>query len=242
LQNQLKFERILQSVTKFTSMKSLLFATLGGLATLFSCAQKSAVRQEAQVSINTNMDNTNNNSAGKKDTATFANGCFWCTEAIFEELKGVISTTSGYSGGQTKNPSYKEVCTGETGHAESLQIVYDPSIISFDELLEVFWETHDPTTLNRQGADEGTQYRSAIFYRNKEQKEKAEKYKAALDKSGAFDRPIVTEITPFTVFYPAENYHQQYFDNNENSNPYCTIVIRPKVDKFRKVFKDKLKQ
>ena len=123
-----------------------------------------------------------------------------------------------------------------------MQIVYDPSIISFDELLEVFWETHDPTTLNRQGADVGTQYRSGIFYHNKEQKEKAEKYKTELDKSGAFPRPIVTEITPFTKFYTAENYHQQYFENNENNNPYCKVVIRPKLDKFRKVFKDKLKQ
>mgnify|MGYP002398540403 FL=1 len=179
---------------------------------------------------------------GATDTATFANGCFWCTEAIFEELKGVISATSGYTGGQTENPTYKEVCTGETGHAECLQIVYDPSVISFDELLEVFWETHDPTTLNRQGADVGTQYRSGIFYHNQEQKEKAEKYKAELDKSGAFPRPIVTEITAFSKFYPAEDYHQQYFEKNENNNPYCRVVIRPKLDKFRKVFKDKLKQ
>jgi peptide-methionine (S)-S-oxide reductase len=177
----------------------------------------------------------------KSETATFANGCFWCTEAIFEELDGVISAVSGYSGGNTENPTYKQVCTGETGHAECLQIVYDPEKISFDELLEVFWETHDPTTLNQQGADIGTQYRSAIFYHTEEQKKKAEKYKAELDKSGAFDNPIVTEIVPFTVFYPAENYHQQYFESNENSNPYCRIVIRPKLDKFRKVFKDKLK-
>ncbi len=175
------------------------------------------------------------------DTATFANGCFWCTEAIFEELDGVISATSGYSGGQTKNPTYKEVCTGETGHAECLQIVYDPAKISFDELLAVFWESHDPTTLNRQGADVGTQYRSAIFYHTAVQKEKAEKYKVQLDKSGAFEKSIVTEVTPYTVFYPAEDYHQQYFELNENTNPYCRMVIRPKLDKFRKVFKDKLK-
>ncbi len=176
------------------------------------------------------------------ETATFANGCFWCTEAIFTDLNGVISVTSGYSGGTTENPTYKQVCSGQTGHAECLQIVYDPSKISFDELLEVFWKTHDPTTLNRQGGDVGTQYRSAIFYHNDEQKQKAEKYKAELDKSGAFDKPIVTEITPFTKFYPAENYHQQYFENNENNNPYCSVVIRPKVEKFRKVFKDKLKK
>ncbi len=174
-------------------------------------------------------------------TATFANGCFWCTEAIFEELKGVKSATSGYAGGTSENPTYKEVCSGTTGHAECLQIIYDPAVISFDELLEVFWETHDPTTLNRQGADAGTQYRSAVFYHSEEQKQKAEKYKAELDKSGAFNKPIVTEITPAGKFYPAENYHQQYYENNENLNPYCKIVIRPKLDKFRKVFKDMLK-
>lgn len=176
------------------------------------------------------------------DTATFANGCFWCTEAIFEQLDGVFSATSGYTDGHVKNPTYKQVCTGETGHAECLQIVYDPIKISFDELLEVFWETHDPTTLNRQGNDVGTQYRSGIYYHNEEQKQKAEKYKVELDKSGAFNKPIVTEVKPFSIFYPAENYHQEYFENNEGSNPYCTIVIRPKVDKFRKVFKDKLKK
>ena len=179
--------------------------------------------------------------AGSTDTATFANGCFWCTEAIFEQLEGVISATSGYTGGTVVSPTYKQVCTGETGHAECLQIVYDPSKISFDELLEVFWETHDPTTLNRQGNDVGTQYRSGIFYHNEEQKQKAVMYKEKLDKSGAFDHPIVTEVTPFTVFYPAEDYHQQFFDNNENENGYCRIVIRPKVEKFKKVFKDKLK-
>ena len=177
----------------------------------------------------------------RTETATFANGCFWCTEAIFEELKGVKNATSGYAGGTSENPTYKEVCSGTTGHAECLQIIYDPAVISFDELLEVFWETHDPTTLNRQGADAGTQYRSAVFYHSEEQKQKAEKYKAELDKSGAFNKPIVTEITPAGKFYPAENYHQQYYENNENLNPYCKIVIRPKLDKFRKVFKDMLK-
>ncbi len=141
-----------------------------------------------------------------------------------------------------ENPTYKQVTTGETGHAECLQIVYDPAKISFDELLEVFWETHDPTTLNRQGGDVGTQYRSGVFYHNEEQKQKAAKYKEELNKSGAFDNPIVTEITAFKKFYPAEDYHQQYFENNENTNPYCKVVIRPKIDKFRKVFKDKLRQ
>jgi len=221
-------------------MKAALSYLLLAMTTLTSCAQNS--------SSGTHLTNTNNNTTMDStitpkgtEVATFANGCFWCTEAIFEELDGVISAVSGYSGGQKANPTYKEVCTGETGHAECLQITYDPSKISFDELLEVFWETHDPTTLNKQGADEGTQYRSAVFYHNAEQKAKAEKYKTELDKSGAFDKPIVTEITPFTKFYPAEDYHQQYFENNEGNNPYCRIVIRPKVDKFRKVFKDKLK-
>lgn len=175
------------------------------------------------------------------DTATFANGCFWCTEAIFEELKGVFSATSGYTGGNTKNPTYKEVCSGETGHAECIQIVYDPNVISFDELLEVFWKTHDPTTLNRQENDIGTQYRSGIFYHSETQRNKAQAYKEALDKSGAWDRPIVTEITPFSVFYPAEDYHQQYFEINGTSNPYCQYVIQPKLEKFRKVFEKKLK-
>ena len=165
------------------------------------------------------------------ETATFANGCFWCTEAIFADLNGVISVSSGYTGGTTENPTYKQVCSGKTGHAECLQIVYDTSGVSFDDLLEVFWKTHDPTTLNRQGGDVGTQYRSAIFYHNEEQKQKAEKYKAELDRSGAFDQPIVTEITAFIKFYPAEDYHQRYFENNENNNPYCAMVIRPKVDK-----------
>ena len=175
------------------------------------------------------------------DTATFATGCFWCTEAIFEELNGVLSVTSGYSGGHVANPTYKEVCTGETGHAECVQIAYEPDKITYDELLQAFFESHDPTSLNRQGADVGTQYRSAIFYHNDEQKKKAEFYKSELDTSGAYDKAIVTEIVPFTKFYPAENYHQQYYENNKNANPYCSIVIRPKLEKFQKVFSKKLK-
>ncbi|HSU27722.1 MAG TPA: peptide-methionine (S)-S-oxide reductase MsrA [Chitinophagaceae bacterium] len=202
---------------------------------LFACAQRSPNSSHLQAG------NANDMSEIKTDTATFANGCFWCTEAIFNELDGVLSAVSGYSGGHTINPDYKSVCTGETGHAESLQITYDPSKISFDDLLEVFWKTHDPTSLNRQGADVGTQYRSAVFYHNDEQRQKAEHYKKEIDKSGAYEKPIVTEITPFSTFYPAENYHQQYFENNENTNPYCKVVIRPKLDKFRKVFRDKLK-
>ncbi len=227
------------TLLKPKAVKLSLTIAVISMVNLVSCAQQ--VKKEKMTNTLANTSTTPQ-TPKTTETATFANGCFWCTEAIFEQLDGVISATSGYSGGQTKNPSYKEVCSGETGHAESLQIVYDPAKITFDELLEVFWETHDPTTLNRQGNDVGTQYRSGIFYHNEEQKQKAQKYKAALDKSGAFDSPIVTEITPFTVFYPAENYHQEYFENNENNNPYCRVVIRPKVDKFRKVFKDKLKK
>ncbi len=176
----------------------------------------------------------------KTDTATFGNGCFWCTEAIFQDLKGVLKVTSGYSGGKIKNPTYKEVCSGLTGHAECLQIIYDPSVISFEALLEVFWKTHDPTTLNRQGNDVGTQYRSVIFYHDEKQKQLAEHYKKVLEAARVFDKPIVTEITVFDVFYPAENYHQEYYNLN-GQEPYCQYVIRPKVEKFRKVFKDKLK-
>ena len=172
--------------------------------------------------------------------ATFGNGCFWCTEAIFQRLKGVTKVVSGYSGGKVKNPTYKEVCTGLTGHAEAIQITYDPKVISYTELLEVFWQTHDPTTLNRQGADVGTQYRSVIFYHNDEQKKLAETYKKRLTESGAFDDPIVTEISPYTEYYPAEDYHQNYYNLN-GSAPYCSYVIQPKIDKFKKVFKAKLK-
>jgi peptide-methionine (S)-S-oxide reductase len=157
-------------------------------------------------------------------------------------MEGVISVTSGYAGGHVANPSYRDVCTGETGHAECVQIVYDSSKISFDELLEVFWQVHDPTTLNRQGADVGTQYRSVIFYHDDEQKQKSEKYKTELNKSGAYDNPIVTTLEPFTKFYTAENYHQEYYELNKNSNPYCSIVIQPKLEKFEKVFKNKLKK
>ncbi len=174
------------------------------------------------------------------DTATFGAGCFWCVEAIFQDLSGVEKVISGYSGGTIKNPAYREVTTGRTGHAEVVQIIYDPQKISYHELLEIFWQTHDPTTLNRQGADVGTQYRSAIFYHNQEQKETAEYYKQELDRSGAFKAPVVTEITAFKDFYPAEDYHQNYYNLNKEA-PYCTYVIEPKLDKFKKVFKDKLK-
>jgi peptide-methionine (S)-S-oxide reductase len=172
--------------------------------------------------------------------ATFGNGCFWCTEAVFQQLKGVYSVVPGYSGGSVQNPTYEQVCTGTTGHAEVIQIRYDPSVISYPELLEVFWKTHDPTTLNRQGNDIGTQYRSVVFYHDEEQKEQAEYYKRQLDASGAFNKPIVTQIVPFSAFYPAEKYHHDYFVNHPNQG-YCVAVIGPKLAKFEKAFKDKLK-
>lgn len=178
--------------------------------------------------------------SGNTATATFGNGCFWCTEAIFKSLKGVESVESGYSGGKLQNPTYKEVCSGETGHAEVIQVVYDPQVISYQELLEVFWQTHDPTTLNRQGADVGTQYRSVIFYHTPEQKELAEKYKAELNRENVFGKPVVTEIAAFEKFFKAESYHQDYFANNR-SQGYCEFVIVPKLEKFRKIFKSKLK-
>lgn len=181
------------------------------------------------------------NSSSTPDTATFGNGCFWCTEAIFQSIEGVLTVTSGYSGGHTENPDYKAVCTGETGHAEVIQITYDPKVVSFELLLEAFWASHDPTTLNRQGNDVGTQYRSVIFYHTPEQKMTAEAFKTDLNAQKVFPNPIVTEIAPFTKFYKAENYHQQYYQLN-GSEPYCTYVIKPKLDKFKKAFHDKLKK
>lgn len=177
---------------------------------------------------------------GKKTViATFGGGCFWCTEAVFENMKGVTNVVSGYAGGKNPNPTYKQVCTGTTGHAEVCQIHYNPAEVTFDELLEVFWKTHDPTTLNKQGADEGTQYRSVVFYHDEEQKKLAEGYKVKLGESGAFRSKIVTEISALPTFYEAEEYHQDYYQNNPGDG-YCNAVVRPKVEKFKKVFKDKL--
>ncbi len=183
---------------------------------------------------------TNEMKVENTKTAVFAGGCFWCTEAMFSELKGVKSVVSGYSGGNVANPTYDQVCTGRTGHAECTQITYDPGQVTYAELLEVFWMTHDPTTLNRQGADSGTQYRSAIFYMDEEQKQEALAYKAKLEKEKIWNNPIVTEVTKFEKFYPAEDYHQEYYRNNPNQG-YCRIVITPKVDKFKKIFADRLK-
>lgn len=174
------------------------------------------------------------------DTATFGTGCFWCTEAVFQSLKGVEKAVSGYSGGHVANPTYEEVCTGNTGHAECIQVIYDPKVISYKDLLEAFWKSHNPTTLNRQGADVGTQYRSVIFYHNAEQKKQAEAYKQLLNDEKAFEDPVVTEIAPMTTFYTAENYHQSYFLLNGQA-PYCQFVIKPKLEKFRKIFHERMK-
>lgn len=174
------------------------------------------------------------------ETATFGAGCFWCVEAIFQRIKGVEDVKSGYMGGKIKNPTYREVCSGLTGHAEVIQLKYNPKVISYKELLEVFFQTHDPTTLNRQGADVGTQYRSVIFYHNETQKELAEQIKKELNNNNVFDKPVVTEISAATEFYVAEDYHQNYYNEN-SSQPYCSYVIQPKLEKLKKVFGDKLK-
>lgn len=174
------------------------------------------------------------------ETATFGAGCFWCVEAVFQELEGVEKVVSGYAGGSVENPTYQQVCSGTTGHAEVAQITYDPEVISYEELLDVFWRTHDPTTLNRQGADVGPQYRSVIFYHNEEQKALAEKSKQETDASDLWSNPIVTEIQPLPKFYPAEDYHQNYFRQNPYQ-PYCQMVISPKMSKFRKEFQSRLK-
>jgi peptide-methionine (S)-S-oxide reductase len=185
-------------------------------------------------------NNNNNNNNNKIEIATLANGCFWCSEAIFTRLKGVKSILPGYSGGKVENPSYDEVCTGRTGHAEAAQIEFDPNVISFEKLLDVFWHTHDPTTLNRQGNDVGTQYRSAIFYHNEKQKQIAEKSKRELENKGVYKDPIVTEVVPFKKFYVAEDYHKKYYDQHQDA-PYCKFVIDPKIHKLLKQYGDDLK-
>ena len=177
----------------------------------------------------------------KMEEATFGNGCFWCSEAIFSRLKGVEEIFPGYAGGNTNFPDYEEVCTGKTGHAEVIRIIYDPEIISYEELLEVFWKTHDPTTLNRQGADVGTQYRSVIFYHNDKQKKLAELYKEKLEKAKIWSNPIVTEISPLNNFFEAEEYHKNYYEKHP-AQGYCNFVITPKIKKFENIFSKKLKK
>jgi peptide-methionine (S)-S-oxide reductase len=215
-------------------IKTILLSIIS-FAGLQSCAQKDN-NNKIKTATTTMISST-----AKLDTATFGTGCFWCTEAVFQQLEGVEKVTSGYSGGTVVNPTYEQVCSKTTGHAECLNILYDPAKITYEELLKVFWEVHDPTTLNRQGADVGTQYRSVIFYHNAAQKALAEKYRGELDKSGAWDNPIVTTLEPMTIFYPAEAYHQNYYNSNTGQG-YCQFVIRPKLEKFEKVFKDKLKK
>lgn len=217
----------LKSVLTMTYLISLIF--------LFSnCSFTS--KTEPKI---TNKQIINKQMSEKTDTAIFGAGCFWCVEAIFQRLKGVESIESGYTGGTVENPTYKQVCTGETGHAEVTKIMFNPDVISFNELLEVFWTTHDPTTLNQQGADIGTQYRSAVFYLNEEQKMQSEKSKSEI-ATQIWDGTIVTEITPLKKYYKAEDYHQNYFNQNSDQS-YCRFVINPKLEKFRKKFKDKIK-
>ena len=216
---------------KFTAL-ILISLTLS----MSSCEQNNESKKAMSTKPNQTTMNTEN-----IDTIVLAGGCYWCMEAIYQRLDGVISVESGFSGGNMKNPSYRDVCTGETGHAECVRITYDKSKTQLDEIFKVFFTVHDPTTLNRQGADEGTQYRSAIFYHNDEQKKAAESIIADLTKAKVYSDPIVTEVTPLKVFYKAEDYHQDYY-NQHGSQSYCQIVIRPKVEKFEKVFADRLKK
>ena len=216
----------------------LLFVSLG----LFGCdsgaSSKTASSKVTKPSAATTSPTTP--APAETSVATFGSGCFWCTEAVFQQLKGVEKVVSGYSGGTVKNPKYGQVCEGTTGHAEVIQVTFDPRVVSYADLLEVFWKTHDPTTLNRQGPDFGTQYRSVVFYHDEEQKKLAQHYKEKLEAEHIFDKPIVTEIVPFKEFYPAELYHQNYFATNPKDG-YCQAVLQPKLEKFKKVFHDKLK-
>jgi peptide-methionine (S)-S-oxide reductase len=216
-------------------MKSIIpiLLVLTAFIGLQACAQSNKNNKKEKSTKNIDMTNT--------ETITLGSGCFWCTEAIYQRLEGVVKVTSGYTGGHIENPTYEQVCDKTTGHAEVCQIVYDTTKISLDDILAVFWKTHDPTTPNQQGNDVGPQYRSAVFYHNEHQKEVAEKYKVELTVAKAWDKPIITEITAFTKFYAAESYHQNYFNDNANQG-YCRYVIGPKVEKFEKVFKAKLKK
>lgn len=215
--------RVLSAKYRVWSLKSM--AILCTFVLTISCSAHVESKKSKEVMIDSSLSK-----------ATFGAGCFWCVEAIFQEIKGVDTVVSGYSGGAVLDPTYKEVCSGTTGHAEVIQVYFDESIVSFETLLEVFWKTHDPTTLNRQGADVGTQYRSVIFYHSIEQKETAELYKKKLNEAGIWDDPIVTEISAFEKFYAAEEYHQNYYRENGATNGYCRVVITPKVEKFKKVF------
>jgi peptide-methionine (S)-S-oxide reductase len=222
-------------------MRTIGLTLVSMAAFLAACGDRAPSKEGISYMAPQDKDKQDPKPAPKVETATLGAGCFWCVEAVFQEVKGVISVESGYSGGKEENPTYKQVCTGLTGHAEVCQIKYDASVLPFKDVLEIFWKTHDPTTPNRQGNDKGPQYRSVVFYHSEEQKTLAEKYKKELDESKAWDKPIVTEITAFTKFWKAEDYHQNYFKNNPGQG-YCAYVIAPKMDKFRKVFGEKLKK
>ena len=215
------------------TMKSVIYFALIITNSFTACGQ--ALKKDPS-----KQKSSSKSSSMGTETITFGSGCFWCTEAIFQQVKGVEKVVSGYSGGHVVNPTYEEVCGKETGHAEVCQLTFDPSQVSVDELLEIFWQTHDPTTLNQQGNDIGPQYRSVVFYHNQHQKERAEYFLNELNKSGAYDKPIVTTIESYKNFYKAENYHQNYYNQNGNQ-PYCYFVIRPKLEKFEKAFKNKMK-
>lgn len=208
--------------------------------TIFSCQLKGKNSKEG-ITENKEENTTNTMENMNTETAIFAGGCFWCTEAFFTDLKGVEKVVSGYIGGTVKNPSYKEVCSGTTGHAEAIKIIYNSKEVAYEDLLEIFFATHDPTTLNRQGADVGTQYRSEIFYTNDEQKKAAENFIQLLESQNIFGSPIVTKVSEASVFYPAEDYHQDYYAQNSNQ-PYCQAVISPKLEKLKKNYKSKLKE
>ncbi len=224
---------------EYRPASAALIALLGGVTALLSgCSRPSAQASPAETASASQeaAPASNESEADGLETATFGAGCFWCVEAVFQEVAGVKSVVSGYSGGHVANPTYEQVCSKTTGHAEVCRIEFDPREVSYKHLLEVFWKTHDPTTPNRQGADEGPQYRSVVFYHSEKQRELAEFYKQELDKSGAFGAKIVTEIARAPVFYPAEDYHQNYFRSNPNQG-YCQFVIQPKLEKYRKAFK-----
>lgn len=227
---------------KMTLWSGLLLAFISGIG----CSQRLSFFNEETVEhtpplTHVDVEVNTMDEKGKTGLATFGSGCFWCTEAIFQQLEGVEKVVSGYSGGHVENPTYEQVSAGDTGHAEAIQITYDRSKISYDELLEVFWKTHDPTTKDRQGYDVGPQYRSVVFYHDEDQKLLADAYKKKLDDEHIWDRPIVTEIVAYSKFWPAEDYHQDYYDNNPTKR-YCSVVITPKIEKFRKIFKDRLKK
>jgi peptide-methionine (S)-S-oxide reductase len=220
-------------------MNKTTYLSLAAIAAVGTCylalalaANPESTTEQKMTPLQDKMDAAD---SGSLETATFASGCFWCTEAVFRQLRGVKSVVSGYANGHVDNPTYEQVCSGTTGYAEAIQVQFDPKQIAFTDLLQVFWQTHDPTTLNRQGNDVGTQYRSAVFYHNDQQRKEAEEYKQQLDASKTFKGPIVTEITPFTNFFSAEKYHQNYYQDNPNQG-YCQYVIRPKVEKFRHQF------